>query len=90
MEASLGFFEVVLIVVLSFYLLGWISRLLVPVLAKAYMRRLSKRFGFQMPEQDPPKSARPGKVTLNQGEHQVRKGNLDNVGEYADYEEIKE
>jgi len=89
MNASLGFFEILFIIVLSFYLLGWISRLVLPYLAKTYMKRMSKRFGFEMPGRESPKPSPKGTITINQPEETQRTGNLDNVGEYTDYEDIK-
>lgn len=90
MQASLGFFEILLIILFSFYLFGWLSRLLLPFLARAYMKRLSKRFGFQMPDEEPPRQETPGKITVKPTQPAEKKGNLDHVGEYADYEEIKD
>lgn len=89
MNASLGFFEILFIIVLSFYLMGWLGRLVLPYLAKAYMKRMSARFGFEMPEQKQPKTTKAGKITINQPDETSRSGNLDNVGEYTDYEDVK-
>lgn len=90
MNASLGFFEVLLIVVASFYLLGWLSRLFLPFLARAYMKRVSKQFGFPVPDQKGGKPEKEGKITIKKESDGSRNGNLDNVGEYTDYEEVKE
>ncbi len=92
MNASLGFFEILLIIILSFYLLGLLSRILLPILTKAYLTRMSKRFGFQMPEQEQPNPGKPGKVSIKKepSQESIRSGNLDNVGEYTEYEEIRE
>jgi len=90
MNASLGFFEVLLIVVASFYLLGWLGRLLLPFMVRAYMKRVSKQFGFPMPDQKSAKAEKEGKITIKNGQDGSRSGNLDKVGEYTDYEEVKE
>jgi len=90
MNASLGFFEVLLIVVASFYLLGWLSRFILPFLARAYMRPISKKFGFPIPDQKTTKTEKEGKITIKSEKDGPRNGNLDHIGEYTDYEEVKE
>jgi len=81
--------DVLLIVILSFILLGYLLRFLAPILLKWYVKRMQKRFGFT---QNRSYSREEGEVTINKTAQNAT-GNKTNatkdVGDYVDFEEVK-
>lgn len=83
----MSFFEVLFIIVVSFWLLGYVSKLILPWLAKKYTERLMKRFGYSQPKSEPDKPE--GTITVSSDPVQKRKGNFSNLGEDINFEEVR-
>ena len=77
----MGFIRTVLILVVAFYIIGFIGRLLVPFL----IRRQVRKYGQQ---QNKYKEKKEGEITIDKN---PKKNNIlnNNDGEYVDYEEIE-
>ena len=90
-EASLmGFLRTVLIILLIYYGLKIISRLLAPYMLKYLSKKAEKRFGGEFRGFNyhyPPKPKKEGEVTIDKVPERDKSSNKD-VGEYVDYEEI--
>ncbi|MGC8866341.1 MAG: hypothetical protein ACP5O2_11550 [Bacteroidales bacterium] len=82
-----SFFNTLLIIVLSFFLLGYIMRLVAPYIIRWYTRRMFHKFEqfhqtiFQQPEESQPE---------NKADNKKSPPSLDNVGDYVDFEEIND
>ena len=84
---TMSFFEVLFIIVVSFWLLGYVSKHILPWLAKKYTERLMQRFGYSQPR---PEKERPeGTITVTSDPQQKRKGSFSNMGEDINFEEVK-
>ena len=81
--------EVLLIIILSFFALGYLLRLLSPYILKWYVRRMQKRFGFTEQGQQ---RRQEGEVTINKtstANNKKKKTVAKDVGDYIDFEEVK-
>ncbi len=81
--------EVLLIVILSFFLLGYVLRWLAPYILKWYVRRMQKRFGFT--EQGQQNTTKEGEVSINKAtsaNNKKKKNVAKDVGDYIDFEEV--
>lgn len=76
-----GFLRFVLIVFLVLVLLGFISR----ILLRVFLKRLARKMGYQ----EPARERKEGETHINTTPRHDKKVNGD-VGEYVDFEEIKE
>ncbi len=82
--------EVLLIIILSFFVLGYILRLLAPYILKWYVKRMQKRFGFTGQGQQ--NNKREGEVSINKDtsvNNKKKKTVAKDVGDYVDFEEVK-
>ena len=78
--------EVLLIIILSFFALGYILRLLAPYILRWYGKRMMKRFGFTEEKR------KEGEVTINKTtstSSKKKKTVAKDVGDYVDFEEVK-
>ncbi|MCR8668116.1 DUF4834 family protein [Aestuariibaculum sp. M13] len=85
-----GLIRMILIIILVYYGIKIISRLLTPFLIKYVSKKAEQRFGgqfgnFQQQRQQEP-SKKEGEVTIDKMPN--RKSSNKEVGEYVDYEEI--
>jgi hypothetical protein len=71
----------ILIIIIAYYLFRLISIYVMPWIARYFIRRSMKGFGEQQKK-------KAGDVHINHAPD--KKGALDNIGEYVDYEEVEE
>ena len=81
-----GLLEMILFILVFYYVLKIISRIFAPVLMKFVAKKAEERFGgqFGTQQQEPPKKE--GEVTIDK--MPKTKSSNKNVGDYIDYEEI--
>ena len=90
-EASVqGFLRTILIILLVYYGLKFISRLLTPYLLKYLSKKAEKRFGEQFGQYDDPTQSKQkeGETLIDKMPEKASNSNKE-VGEYVDYEEIE-
>jgi hypothetical protein len=82
------FLRTILIIILTYYGIKFLGRLLAPVLLKRFAKKMQDRFQqqYQNPQNPPQKE---GKVTLEKT-NTSKKTKSDDVGDYVDFEEVKE
>lgn len=84
-----GFLTFILILVLSFYLVGWLGRVLLRRWIMRKQEEMAGRFtegGYQTGQRSGRKSRREGEVTIQTKNTPAKKVNRE-VGEYVEYEE---
>jgi len=90
LEASLlGFFRTILIIILIYYGLKWIGRILFPLLFEKVVRNVEKKAREQQGYKDPVNDVKEGETVIDRQPSQNKESNK-NVGEYVDFEEIEE
>ena len=84
----MGFLRTILIIMLIYYGIKFLGRLLAPILLKRFTKKMQERFNqqYQNP-QNPPQEE--GKVTIEKTNTSTTT-QLDDVGDYVDFEEIEE
>lgn len=84
--SATGFFRTLLIIILIYYVIKFLSRLFAPLLMRFIAKKAEEKFGQfqQRPQQEVPKKE--GEVTIDKMPN-TKTSNKD-VGEYVDYEEI--
>ena len=85
----IGFIRTILILILIWYGVKVLSRLLAPVLMRFVARKAEQRFGQQFNQQQKQQkpSEKEGEISIDKTPQQSKSSNKD-VGEYVDYEEI--
>ena len=84
----MGFLRTILIIMLIYYGIKFLGRLLAPVLLKRFAKKMQDRFQQQYQDpQNPPQEE--GKVTLEKTKHSTQTKS-DGVGDYVDFEEVEE
>ena len=84
----MGFLRTILIIMLIYYGIKFLGRLLAPVLLKRFAKKMQDRFQQQYQDpQNPPQEE--GKVTLEET-NTSKKTKSDDVGDYVDFEEVEE
>ncbi|MDT0677218.1 DUF4834 family protein [Autumnicola musiva] len=87
-EASFsGVLKTILIILLVYFGLKILFRLLGPLLLKYFMKKMGKKFQDQFNQYQQPSQEKKGKVSIDKKPRKGSKSNK-NVGEYIDYEEI--
>jgi len=88
-EAGLmNFLRTILIILLIYYGLKLIGRLVFPIFIKKMMQNVEQRYGQQRRQQEPPKPHfKEGETVIDKAPKQVKSN--DNVGEYVDYEDLE-
>ncbi|HAK00477.1 MAG TPA: hypothetical protein DCM62_10680 [Bacteroidales bacterium] len=82
----LEFIAILVLVYIAFRLL---ARLVLPLLLKRYLGKFKQRFYEQNPPHTSQQGTRKGNVSINFGGRKA-KTESDNLGEYTDFEEVKE
>ncbi|MEC9209144.1 MAG: DUF4834 family protein [Bacteroidota bacterium] len=84
----MGFLKTILIIMLIYYGIKFLGRLLAPVLLKRFAKKMQDRFQQQYrdPQNQPQEE---GKVTLEKT-NTSPKTKSDDVGDYVDFEEVEE
>lgn len=83
----MGFLKTIAIIVLVYYALKFIGRLMAPFLVKKMADKMKSKFQNQQQNQNPTKPE--GEVTV-EGEKSKESKFSKGDGEYVDYEEIKD
>jgi len=85
------FLSVVIVIILSFYVLKWILRLIMPFLLKKLIQKIGgQSFGhnFDFSNQQHYEEQNEGEVKVTNQQHKSS-NNTKEKGEYVDFEEIK-
>ncbi|MEZ4797761.1 MAG: DUF4834 family protein [Flavobacteriaceae bacterium] len=83
-----GFVRTILIILLIWYGLKIVTRLLAPYLVRYVSKKAEQRFGQQFrTQQRPSTKQKEGEISIDKMPNQNTSGNKD-LGEYVDYEEI--
>ena len=90
LEASLlGFFRTILIVILVYYVLKWLGRILFPLMFQKAVKNFEKKAREQQGYSDPVSNVKEGETVIDRQPSQNKESNK-NVGEYVDFEEVEE
>ena len=88
MEASLqGFLRTLLILILVYYALKWLGRILFPILFQKAVKNFEKKAGTYSEFQGGEPQAKEGETVIDKRPRQNKASN-DRVGEYVDFEEV--
>ena len=88
-EASLqGFLRTILIIILAYYVLTWLGRILFPVLFQKAVKNMEKKVREQQGYQYQHEDVKEGETVIDKKPRQGHKEDGKKVGEYVDYEEI--
>ncbi len=82
-----GFLRTILILILVYYALKWIGRILFPVLFQKAVRNFEEKARQQQGPADSSDQVKEGETVIDRRPGPQRETNK-NVGEYVDYEEI--
>ena len=84
-----GFLEMLLIILLVYYGVKFLSRLFGPYILRYLSKKMQERFGgpFQQPQNNSETKYKEGETVIDKMPKQEKSSNK-NVGEYIDYEEI--
>ena len=88
-----GFLKFVMILILIWLGFSLFIRYIFPRLLILWVKRKQKKMMEQMgidPEQEKNKRAKEGEVTIDKVPKKDKKGSMDNMGEYVDFEEVDE
>lgn len=89
-EASLqGFLRTLLILILVYYAVKWIGRLLFPFLFQKAVQNFEKKARAQQGFTGEDPNAKVGETTIDKRPSSEKESNKQ-VGEYVDYEEVKD
>ena len=87
-EASvLGFLRTILILILVYYALKWLGRILFPVLFQKAVRNFESKMRQEQGQTNTSDQVKEGETVIDRKPGPQRETNK-NVGEYVDYEEI--
>ena len=89
-EASVqGFFRTILIIILVYYALKWLGRILFPLLFQKAVKNFEKKAREQGTYQSQDSHVKEGETVIDKRPVRGQSSNSD-VGEYVDYEEVEE
>lgn len=80
-------FRILVILIVAYYLVKWMVRLILPHIVKQQMDKFQNQFDQQNSEQNQKRKQREGHVTVEKVQQNPTKSKDD--GDYVDYEEIK-
>ena len=89
------FLKIICYIILIYYVLKYLIKLVLPFLLKLFMKRMMNKFSGQFQqnfsENEEPQSTQSGKTTIQEPNptSKTKKPNIDNAGEYVDFEEVK-
>ena len=87
-EASvMGFLRTILILILVYYVLKWLGRILFPVLFQKAVRNFEDKMRQEQGQHGASDQVKEGETVIDRKPGPQRETNK-NVGEYVDYEEI--
>ena len=87
-EASvMGFLRTILILILVYYVLKWLGRILFPVLFQKAVRNFESKMRQEQGQTQASNQVKEGETVIDRKPGPQRESNK-NVGEYVDYEEI--
>ena len=85
------FFSVLIVIIISFYLLKWVLRLILPFLLKKLIQKAGEHTfgqGFGFSNQQHVDEPNEGEVTVTKQQQKSSQKNKE-TGDYIDFEEIK-
>lgn len=82
-----GFLRTILILILVYYALKWLGRILFPVLFQKAVKNFEEKVRQQQGQTGPDEQVREGETVIDRRPRPQKESNKD-VGEYVDYEEI--
>ncbi len=83
----MGFLRTILILILVYYVLKWLGRILFPVLFQKAVRNFEDKMREQQGQAQTTDQVKEGETVIDRRPGPQRESNK-NVGEYVDYEEI--
>jgi len=87
-EASvMGFLRTILILILVYYVLKWLGRILFPVLFQKAVRNFESKMRQEQGQTQASDQVKEGETVIDRKPGPQRESNK-NVGEYVDYEEV--
>ncbi len=84
-----GFLRTILIIILIYYGLKFVGKLLFPIFFQKMVKNVEKKVREQQGYQDSQNNVKEGETTIDRKPTQNKESN-NNVGEYIDYEEVDE
>lgn len=84
----IGFLRTILIILLVWYGVKVLTRILAPVLMRYVAKKAEKRYGQQFDQYQQPKKAKKKEGEISIDKMPQQKTSNKDVGEYVDYEEI--
>ena len=85
----MGFLRTILIIMLIYYGIKFLGRLLAPILLKRFTKKMQDRFQQQFNQQYQSPQPEEGKVTIEKTNTST-KTKSDDIGDYVDFEEVDE
>ena len=79
----------ILIVLIVYYSVRFISRLLVPIVLRMFMKRAQRNFQQQFGQQKQ-KPQKEGEVSIDSKPKNKTNSSVTSVGEYVDFEEVED
>ena len=90
-QASLsGFFRLIIIFILIYFAIAVLTRYVLPILLRNYLKNFSKRFNDKNPDLFYQQDKKEGEVNINNVPNTTLKREKTKNDEYVDYEEIKD
>ena len=83
----MGFLRTILILILVYYVLKWLGRILFPVLFQKAVRNFESKMRQEQGQTQASDQVKEGETVIDRKPGPQRESNK-NVGEYVDYEEI--
>ena len=81
----------ILIILIVYYSVRFISRLLVPIVLRMFMKRAQRNFQQQFGQfQQQQKPQKEGEVSIDSKQKNKPKSSGSSVGEYVDFEEVED
>ena len=79
----------ILIILIVYYSVRFISRLLVPIVLRMFMKRAQRNFQQQFGQQQQ-KPQKEGEVSIDSKPKNKTNSSVTSVGEYVDFEEVED
>lgn len=85
----MGFLRTVIIIIITYYILSFLSKYILPLFLKSMVRNAEKKFREQQQSQQENANGKVGETVITKKPENQKDSNK-NVGDYIDYEEIKD
>ena len=84
----MGFLRTIFIIIIAYYILSFLSKYILPIFFKSMVKKAEKSFREQQNQYDN-KGGKVGETIITK-KPENQNSNNKNVGDYIDYEEIKD